>query len=337
MSLKGNFGTFYLATILQLLGDDKKTGILRVTKDDKEVQVFLQDGVIIYAKGSHTKDQLGKLFLTNGNISEKQLQECLEISYQKKQAIGKVLVEKGYVTMEMLKKNICKQAENLIFDLFLWEKGDFEYKDIKIDLKGLKIVQINTMQILLEATRRIDELSLLKMQIPSDQIVFKVSDKKQKDEETLLNETEWRFLMKVDGSRTVRQIIEETGYDDFVTYQTLNSLLLAGRIEKSEVVPPLVQAEKALAQITGLDSKKLRKELDQLGFPRSSNIRMILNRILRDAVNAEGLLSSISEESIKITANEDIELLGDLKDSNKLPFLQNILILLWDSIKNRIL
>jgi len=104
MSLKGNFGTFYLATILQLLGDDKKTGILRVTKDDKEVQVFLQDGVIIYAKGSHTKDQLGKLFLTNGNISEKQLQECLEISNQKKQAIGKVLVENGYVTMEMLKK-----------------------------------------------------------------------------------------------------------------------------------------------------------------------------------------------------------------------------------------
>ena len=70
MTLKGNFDTFYIATILQLLSNDKKTGILRVTDNDKEIQVFIKEGTIIYAMGSHSKDQLGYLLKTNGQISE---------------------------------------------------------------------------------------------------------------------------------------------------------------------------------------------------------------------------------------------------------------------------
>ena len=336
MSLKGNFGTFYIATILQLLGDDQKTGILYVRKGNKEIQVFLQKGIIIYAKGSHTKYQLGRLFRTNGHITEEQLAECLEINRKNNQAIGKILVEKGYISMEMLKNAIAKQAENLIFDLFLWENGEFEYKDANIDLKGLKIVQINTMQILLEATRRIDEMALLKKLIPENRMVFRVTEKETSDEKAVqLDEREKRLLAKVDGLRTVKQIIEDSGYDIFSTYKILNSLILAGRIEKSDDPPHPVLAEKALQEIKNLDPKRLRKEMDQLGFPRSSIIRMVFSRVQRDALTAQELLTSVLRESVKITSPEDIRLLQDLKTGNRMPFLQNTIVLLWDHISTR--
>lgn len=238
--------------------------------------------------------------------------------------------------MEMLKDAIAKQAENLIFDLFLWENGQFEYKDANIDLKGLKLVQINTMQILLEATRRIDEMALLKKLIPDNQMLFKQIEKGPSGEKAVqLDENEKKLLQKVDGLRSVKQIIEDSGYDIFSTYKILNSLILAGRIEKRDDPPPIVLAEKALQEIKNLDPKNLRKEMDQLGFPRSSIIRMVFSRVQRDAFTEQELMASVLRESVKITSPEDIQLLKDLKTDNRLPLLQNTIALLWGHVSAR--
>ena len=77
-----------------------------------------------------------------------------------KKALGKVLVEKGYITAENLEKLIHDQIEEIIFDLFVWDKGDFEYKDARLNLQGMVITRLNVVKLLLEASRRIDEMSI---------------------------------------------------------------------------------------------------------------------------------------------------------------------------------
>jgi hypothetical protein len=330
MTLKGNFDSFYIATILQLLSNDKKTGILRITDGDKGVQVFIKDGTIIYAMGSHSKDQLGYLLKTNGQITEEQLQECLRISKEKKQALGKILVEKKFITLAELKQFIQKQAENVVFGLFSWDQGEFEYKDTTLSLKGLHIVKLNPMQVILEATRRIDEMSTPKKLIPNDRIIFKLSGKVNNEEEIVLNEGEWRLLSLLDGSRNIRQIVIESGYDDFQVYKILYSLLLSGRIEKSTAISPEARAEEALIQINDVDSKMVREGLDTLGLPRSSPVRHALTRIFRDCVGTDELLTTVVQEAEKLNNPEDKLLITTLKEENKIPFMHNIIRLLWD-------
>ncbi len=333
MTLKGNFETFYIAAILQLLGSDEKTGVLSIANEEKEVQVFFKSGVIIYATGSHVKNQLGYLLKTNGIISEEQLNECLKISKKKKQALGKILCEKKYITKAELRHYVHKQAENIIYDLFRWEKGNFEYKDVPLNLKGLKIVQLNTMELIMEATRRIDEMSVLIGQIPSDKLIFKISGKTKTNEEITLNEEEWQLLAMLDGTSTVREIINRSGHDDFQVYKILNSLILAGRIQESEVSNPKLRADEVLLKFKDIDSKMFRNELDNLGLSRSSIVRLALTRIFRNSVGPDELLSAISQEAINITTSKDQEILEKLKKNNHNSYLSDVIHLLLEKVE----
>ncbi|MCM2286776.1 MAG: DUF4388 domain-containing protein [Desulfobacula sp.] len=234
MNLQGDFEGLTLASILQLLCNDQKTGVLTVTSDAEESRVFFDQGTIVYASASLKEARLGSLMRADGVISADQLQKCLALAKEEKMHLGKILVDKGYISLETLKKYNTKQVEAILYNLLFWKKGRFEYKDAKLNLKGMIITQLNPMKLILEASRRIDELSVLQKYISSDRIVFKMSGKMQSKEEIKLNANEWRILSLIDGTRTVRQIIDESGYDEFAVYKIFFSVISSGLIEQKE-------------------------------------------------------------------------------------------------------
>lgn len=236
MNLQGDFEGLTLASILQLLCNDQKTGVLAVTCEDEESKVFFEQGTIVYASASLKEARLGYLMRNDGIISVQQLQKCLALAKQEKMHLGKILVEKGYISLDTLKKYNTKQVEAILYNLLFWKKGRFEYKDAKLNLKGMIVTQLNPMKLILEASRRIDELSVLKEFIPTDKLVFKMSGKVQSKEEIKLNANEWRILSLIDGTRTVRQIIVESGYDEFAVYKIFFSVISSGLIEQKEEV-----------------------------------------------------------------------------------------------------
>ena len=239
MNLQGDFEGLTLASILQLLCNDQKTGVLTVTSDTEESRVFFDQGTIVYASASLKEARLGSLMRADGVISADQLQKCLAQAKEEKMHLGKILVDKGYISLETLKKYNTKQVEAILYNLLFWKKGRFEYKDAKLNLKGMIITQLNPMKLILEASRRIDELSVLQKYISSDRIVFKMSGKMQSKEEIKLNANEWRILSLIDGTRTVRQIIDESGYDEFAVYKIFFSVISSGLIEqKEELISP---------------------------------------------------------------------------------------------------
>ncbi len=236
MNLQGDFEGLTLASILQLLCNDQKTGVLTVTCDEEESKVFFEQGTIIYASASLKEARLGYLMRNDGVISAQQLQKCLALAKEEKISLGKILVEKGYISLDTLKKYNTKQVETILYNLLFWKQGRFEYKDAKLNLKGMIVTQLNPMKLILEASRRIDELSVLKEFIPSDNLVFQMSGKVQNKEEIKLNANEWRILSLVDGTRTVSQIIKQSTYDEFAVYKIFFSMISSGLIEQKEEV-----------------------------------------------------------------------------------------------------
>ena len=236
MNLQGDFEGLTLASILQLLCNDQKTGILTVLNGEEKSSVFFDQGTIVYATSALKQSRLGFLLQSAGVISAQQLQKCLAFAKEKNYHLGKVLVQKGYISEDTLKKYNTKQVEVILYDLLLWEKGKFEYKDAKLNLTNMIVTQLNPMKLILEASRRIDELSVLKKVIPSDKLVFKMSGKVQSKEEIKLNANEWRVLSLIDGTRSVRQVILESGYDEFAVYKIFFSVISSGLIEEREEV-----------------------------------------------------------------------------------------------------
>ena len=236
MNLNGDFEGLTLSSILQLLCNDQKTGVLTVSCDKEESKVFFEQGTIIYASASSEESRLGFLMRNDGIISANQLQKCLALGRENKRYLGKILVDKDYISLDTLKKYVTKQVETILYNLLLWKKGKFEYKEAKSNLKGMIVTQLNPMKLILEASRRIDELSVLKEFIPSDNLVFQMSGKVQNKEEIKLNANEWKILSLNDGTRSVRQIINQNNDDEFAVYKILFSMISSGLIEqKGEV------------------------------------------------------------------------------------------------------
>jgi hypothetical protein len=236
MNLQGDFEGLTLASIFQLLCNDQKTGVLTVTCDKQESKVFFEQGTIVYATASLKEARLGYLMRNDGVISAQQLQKCLALAKEKDMHLGKILVDKGYISPDTFKNYNTKQVETILYNLLFWKHGRFEYKDIKLNLKGMIVTQLNPMKLILEASRRIDELSVLKEFIPNDNLVFQMSGKVQNKGEIKLNANEWRILSLVDGTRTVSQIIKQSTYDEFAVYKIFFSMVSSGLVEQKEEV-----------------------------------------------------------------------------------------------------
>lgn len=157
MSLKGNLETLHIASILQLLSQERKTGVLQVSHGENNVKIFIKSGIIFYAMSSQKEFRLGHLLKARGILSNEQLRECLQSAEEKKQQLGKFLVEKGYISIDTLKNVLHHQAKEILYNLFLWKTGEFEYNDVPLSVEGKLFIPLNTIEIILEASRRIDD------------------------------------------------------------------------------------------------------------------------------------------------------------------------------------
>lgn len=265
MSLKGNLETFNLTSLLQLLSDDQKTGVLQVNNNENSVRIFMKDGLIVSATSTQTNMQLGNLMLSRKIISREDLMGCLKEAKQQKRKLGGVLIKNGFCSKEDLRGLLHYQVKEILYTLFLWNSGQFEYKDVNLNVEGKLLTVINTMEILLEASRRIDEWSLITELIPSDNIVFKISDKSRDRDEVKLNNEEWNVLSLVDGNSTVRHLIENSRQDEFEVFKNLYSLFSSGLIEKAEkgedieeIFPEIIDL---YLEIVKAIQKPLQKEL----------------------------------------------------------------------------
>lgn len=331
MSIRGNLETFDMTALLQMLASEQKTGKLTLISETNQVQISFQDGDIVFATERRKNNRIGMLLFNNGLIDKKALDDSLAVSRRKKQFIGKALVEAGHITLAQLNEFLLKQAENTIYNVFLWKTGEFEYNDGELNLKALAGKRFSSMNILLEASRRIDELEVLKKKLPDEQAMLKLrsSSKKDPGQKELSNEESLILSIIKGGNATIRQVIDQTGVDDFTGYKAIYSLASYGLVETVRSVPPEELSEQTIKQLHGIDGKQFRETLDYMGLTRSSHIRIALARIFREAADENRLLESVREEAAKISGSGEKAELAKLRELTRQPFMKNLIELLW--------
>jgi hypothetical protein len=231
MNFQGKINTQQLTSILQFLSNDGKTGVLQITKGQSKVSFCLNEGMIIYATGNIQGCFLGSFLKKKGIISDDQLKSCISLAQQEGVSIGKILVNKGYVSVEKLGNIVHAQVEEIILHLLLWGTADFSYRDMSIDTQKIILVEINFIKLILNASRRIDEISFIKKLIPDETTVFRISENNSEKQALSLDANEWRVLRLINSRNDVGELIQKTGYDKYAVYKVLYSFLSTGIIE----------------------------------------------------------------------------------------------------------
>jgi len=237
MDLQGDFKGLFLTGIFQRLKDENKTGLLQITEGKDVSKIIFEQGSVIYATSSEDETRLGYLLTKDDVISFEQLDKCLSLAKERKQFLGKILVDKGYLSLETLKKYNTKQAEQILFRLLHWEKGKYEFKKADLNLDVIIVNRLGPQNLLFQASRRIDEESVIKEQIPSDKLVFKMSDEAAiRDEKIVFNTEELAVFSLIDGNRSVKSIIKESDYDSPSVYKILYSVISCGLIQENNEI-----------------------------------------------------------------------------------------------------
>ena len=265
MAIKGTFESYYASSLLKLINIEKKSGELVVKKGKDEITVYVAKGDIVYATSTQKELRLGSFLISQEIITPDQHEMCIEISKARKSPLGKILLEKGYLTSVELKQTIGEQIEQIIFSLLLWEKGDFEFKESDTPHKGVDIAPINISDLIDEASQRIDEMTVLLKQIPNDQVIFKMADDVSDAGEIKLNANEWRVLALVNCQRTVRELVKDSGYEEFEVYKVLSSLLATGHIQEND--------KKAITKKNEIDTKEIHTYRKTTGVESKREIK----------------------------------------------------------------
>jgi len=241
MALQGTLKDFSITEIIQLIGQQLKTGVLKIRRGKSTVDIFFVDGMIVHVYSNYRgkKDLIGEILVKAELITEEQLERVLRIQKETLKYLGEILVELQLLTKEDVLKVISTQVYETIYDLFWWEDGTFSF-DLKLVESYKKIpFALSTEQVLLNILRMVDEWSEIEKKIFSPYLIFKKSlggeergalSAQHYLKEKLTSEQELIYHL-VDGTRTVQDIIDRSLLGKFNASEILMNLLEMGFIE----------------------------------------------------------------------------------------------------------
>lgn len=137
------------------------------------------------------------------------------------------------------------QGEAAIDTILSWKKGRFVFNPNEETLK--RTVNLPIQQVILEAARRIDEMTKIQKLIPSFDVVVNIIEVPEAGVEKIhLKPEEWKILSFVDGSRVIKDIASKASVSEFETARILYGLISSGLVkivQKTETFKPVEKTE----------------------------------------------------------------------------------------------
>ena len=251
MALKGTLKDFGIADILQLIGQQQKTGILSLTTKGESVSVSFKDGNIVRAESMlrNRKDLIGTMLVAANLLTESQLESALETQKRTLQRLGDIVVGQGSVSLEQFRSMVALQTSETLFKLFGWKSGNYAFEVSEVEVDG-SFAPLRAESVLMEGFRRVDEWPVVKKRITSNSMTFEkikelplpvlqkddfddalddafAEEPKEinKGEFQSVGENERRVYEAIGPGRTVTRIIELSMLGEFETSKALCNLI----------------------------------------------------------------------------------------------------------------
>jgi hypothetical protein len=262
VALQGDIKDFSVVDILQLLYQQQKSGILTISEKDNQVEVLFDRGQIVSAnlKKKSEHENLGEMLVKANLISRKQLSNALEVQRETLKKLGDILIEAGFISIVELRHFLKLQTHETIFKLLSWKRGDYYFNQRLINYDKRAIEPINTEHFLMDSLRMIDELPDLRRRVYSYNLVFEkmpgadeeigiwriqhpsetvdehaifAEEKTDTTGEKVISVEDKKVFDLVDGTRTVKDIINVGRLGEFETIKAIVSLMEKQLIDAS--------------------------------------------------------------------------------------------------------
>ncbi len=235
MAIEGKLEEIGLADICQLLAMGRKTGCLSVTDRTDFGYLYFEGGLVVHAHVLNRPDRLGEMLLAHGLASPEALEHARSAAAMEDDLhYGRILVRDGLVDAAQVERFARIEVEEAVYHLFAWNEGSFHFETDEAPPAAIPAsVAIPAESLLLEGARRVDEWTQIRQAVPTSEAVFRLTG----DPATLENPRieigprEERVLALVDGERSVRRIVRESGVVEFEVSRIFHALSEEGILE----------------------------------------------------------------------------------------------------------
>lgn len=277
MTVQGNLRTMMVPDVLQWLSQGQQTGILHIRGTQGITKkIFFDRGAIVSTASSDPREYLGQFLISRGYLSEDQLNKAMETQIQTGIMLGKILISVGILEERELQEVLRLKAEENIYDLFLWEEGDFRFEDLPTQASDIPRVSLDVMSLVMEGIRRKDEWGRIRGIFANDRAILQPTAKPFVTADWPPNSLPTRAYIVFDGHRCMAEAMLELHTTEFQLAEAAFKLHEKGLVKVGgEKERP---EEKSYANLRKGFLEEAAKALEERRFSEAVNLFRYLAR-----------------------------------------------------------
>ncbi len=243
VGLGGNLCDFGVAEVLQLVGQQRKTGILQVERPrQSSLRLTFDSGRVVWGTpvGEREQEYLGEQLVRCGVLERARLAALWTECEETVQSLRSSLLANGILTPEKLEEFETLLTQETIFMLLQLADGAFSFTPTRVRHEREPASLLGAEQILMDGLRKVDEWAAFASELPSEELVYEIS----LEPDALVERLEDRFgsdpssrewaqqiLRLIDGQRDVRQVVDRSMLGSFEGMRLFVELIRGGLVE----------------------------------------------------------------------------------------------------------
>lgn len=234
MGFTGNLKTVSFGDILQLVSTGKKTGVLQLLRTNCAKKIYFRGGNIIAAAShpSTIEERLGQVLARKGLVSTEDLDKALKKHRSSGKRLGQVLIDMGLLAREVVLDSLRAQVEEVVYSVFAWTEAEFRFLDDEAPDAGQILVDLNTLNVMMEGARRFDEYAEVAHDLPSGDTVLRLCPAPRLAQPSIvLSADDVEVLAAVDGERSLIEILSAASNGEYSASKSLHKLVQSKLVE----------------------------------------------------------------------------------------------------------
>ncbi|HKI04530.1 MAG TPA: DUF4388 domain-containing protein [Thermoanaerobaculia bacterium] len=173
MEFSGRLSAFPLGDLLQWARNDRCTGALVIRRSEREKRIYFHAGEVVGCLSNDPAEFYGQHLLLHGYLGEDQLFRALGECTANGVRLGEALLGLGMLSSEAIQQSLRAQIEDVICDLFLWQRGIFFFHAEMPHEEEILPEPIDAMGLAMEGARWLDEVSRIRRVLVHDGVVLR--------------------------------------------------------------------------------------------------------------------------------------------------------------------
>lgn len=190
---------FYLA---------QETGELVLQRGAVKKIVYFEKGAPVFAASNLSSDRFGPFLVRIGKVPAEELKAASVVAERTRRRTGDVLIEMGLLSETERMYYVGQQVKAIIYSLFAWEEGTWQLSFRKRAREEALKLDLHPANLIMRGVKKLYAPARLSRLLPDDTLPIPSQDPAYMLSDVDLEPWEATLLARIDGSRSVRTLLE---------------------------------------------------------------------------------------------------------------------------------